>query len=396
MEPFDQDHPCDFRITFETAHLGSREFFFSVDNEQSAAKWRKSLEAALYRHARHKWRENMAKAGHRLDGVDGPEDWTTMRSCLPLDRVTIKGLSDYHGFVTLVGLDVSLDGERVEWRPEDTAAGDYSGRIYNTPSKSSFPKSLFHRHSSGDRNHAEDEISLRRSHSDHRNASTTSEVTAPPSPSRQATGYIDTVIPPHLANSPNDASTTQKFVAPDGNSYEFNVAVLNEQAWFAEALQSAVGAAHERNFKQAVTRPKMKLEIAGFDCLATDEDVEQQHQRNSASSDDAEDRGHSLTKDMRKAEKGAMAAKVFGLKEDEPVYRKWAFQLSTDDQSNDAMSYKGWYHRGDTSSLRGNMFAFGAEPQLGRISRWDPMWSLANGSTDLLRLISKGPKRSQV
>ena len=323
LEPFDQQHPCDFRITFETAHLGTREFFFSVDNEQSAAKWRKSLEAALFRHARHKWRENMAKAGHRVDDDANPEEWTTMRSCIPLDRVTINGLSDFHSFCTLVGLEISLDGDRVEWRPEATAGGDYSGRISDNSPKSSFRKSIFHRHHSGEGNHAEKEVSLRRSLSDHRGGNSPSDTAAPQTPSRQSTGYIDTVLPTHLAHSSDDAVACPKFVAPNGNFYEFNVAVLNEQAWFTEALQSAVGAARERHFKPTAVRPKMKLEIACYDCLATDEDIEQhQQQRTSSSSDDLEDTGHSLTKGMRKAEKGTMAAKIFGLKEDEPIYRK--------------------------------------------------------------------------
>lgn len=79
----------------------------------------------------------------------------------------------------------------------------------------------------------------------------------------------------------------------------------------------------------------MILEIAGYDCLATDEELELQFgkgtPRASTSSEDAEEdhdeendlgpRG--LTRAVRKAEKATMAAKVFGLKEDEGVYREY-------------------------------------------------------------------------
>lgn len=324
MEPFDSNSPCDFRITYETAHLGSRELFFSVDTEQSAVKWRKSLEAALFRQARHRWRENMSKK-RRVDEEIDADGWTTMRICLPLDRVTIDGLSDYHGFVTLVGLDIVLDGERVAWRPEDAAAGDYSGRTAEVAPKPAHRHSLlpFHRSSSGDRHSPDRAASMKRSSSGTGGHASDHEELR--SPTKQPTQYIDTVLPPAMTTASGVTVPANNFCgSPKSNSYNFKVAVLNEQAWFAEALQAAVAAAQERKYRVGTVRPKMKLEIAGHDGLASDDEVDTNQERDSTSSEGVEEHGHRLTKDMRKAEKAIMAAKVFGLKEDESIYRECA------------------------------------------------------------------------
>ena len=334
MEPFDPENPCDFRINYATTHLGSRELLFSVDTEQSAVKWRKSIEGALFRHARHRWSENMSKSGEYITDEEG---WTTMRCCIPLDRVSIKGASDYHNFVTLVGLNITLGNDHVD----SVVNEDLSGHVGEPKQHDS---ETHHEHKSHRLLHR---------------------------PKKQSTQYIDTVLPSHSSNAEGGETPTTRYIAePDGNSYNFNLALLNDKAWFNEALQAAVAAAHERSFKPDAVRPKMKFEIAGFDCLAPDDETDPT--RNSNSSEDVdgeadgdaeaeeESGGHSMTKGMRKAETAAMAAKMFGLKEDEPIYRK-CYSRSRSLQSSDATSYKGWYPCEGTSSLPASSSASGAE-----------------------------------
>jgi sterol 3beta-glucosyltransferase len=101
------------------------------------------------------------------------------------------------------------------------------------------------------------------------------------------------------------------------------VAVLNEQAWFAEALQSAVHGSTGRKYKSGVKRPKVIMDVAGYDCLATDDEVGAQGgilSRTSTSSSDGEDDDLGFASETLKAEKAALAAKVFGLREDEGIY----------------------------------------------------------------------------
>jgi sterol 3beta-glucosyltransferase len=53
-----------------------------------------------------------------------------LRICIPLDRVEVNGISDYHGFSTLVGLDVELENEtQAPWHPDRIATGDSSGLL---------------------------------------------------------------------------------------------------------------------------------------------------------------------------------------------------------------------------------------------------------------------------
>lgn len=295
MSPFDPDQPCHFVITHEST-TGSHELGFDVDNEPSALQWRRAFEAALFRHARRRWRENIALTARKVD--EDHDGWSTMRCCVPLDRSTISGISQYHNFATLVGLEVELDHKNVRWRPEVAAAGDFSGRTEDQkPHKRSLFSHLTSRPGTPTRSDSHD--------------------SGDETPRRQHTQYIDTTLPPLLAASAGQASSW----TDDKPCYEFNVAVLNDQASFAEALSSAVEAARDRQLLPGASRHDMTLEVAGYDCLATDEDLES-HLRNSSSSD--ETRLHSFTRDMRKAEKAAMAAQIFGLKEDEGVYREFS------------------------------------------------------------------------
>jgi len=356
MVPYENESPTDFHITYDTLN-GSREMYFTVDTEQSGLQWRRSLEAALYRHARRRWLVNMAQHAERVDAeADGLDDWSTMRCCLPLDRVNINGISEYHGFATLIGFDIGLDRDKTQWPVEKLAQGDFSGRMdladAKSKRKSLVPGLQFMRSKPGEQKDHKDprESSLLQRKSSQAKKSdgrdsplvTPSSPSLPPTPTkpgvstprRENTQYLDTILPPPLAAAGQDSCGLPTWCA----STRVNVSVLNEQAWFAEALQSAVAAAHERQFKPDVTRPKMVLDVAGYDCLATDEDLEAQlgkkASRPSTSSDDAEaeddldeeqDHDHgpkSLTRAVRKAEKASMAAKVFGLREDEGVYRE--------------------------------------------------------------------------
>lgn len=328
MRPLDPEDPCSFFITFEKPGLGTQEISFHVDTEQSAVQWRRSLEGAFFRQARRRFRENLFKTNNKTDKQEHPGDdeWSTMRCCVPLDRVQITGISDYHSFALLVKLEISLDGEKISWRPEDFAAGDYTGRLVDSPGnterirhslRDSLPF-LGSRSQPGSR----DSSPSRKSSMTYHKASERppSAHTGPSTPKRGETHYIDTVLPRQFfSGSRRDTAHDNDSLS---NSYALQLAVLNEQAWFAKALQSAVAAASERKYRPGVKRHRMNLEIAGCDCLATDDELEALATRTSESSDEHEHDHGAITQAMRKAEKAALAAKVFGLKDEDGVYSK--------------------------------------------------------------------------
>ncbi|WVW85557.1 hypothetical protein I302_107595 [Kwoniella bestiolae CBS 10118] len=111
---------------------------------------------------------------------------------------------------------------------------------------------------------------------------------------------------------------------------EFNIGVFNEHIWFTKALQTAVAAAAQRRYKAGASLPPVVFQISGHDVVATDQDLEQwmDSTRTSSQSDDSlhvdedESRGDTLLQEARKAERASMAAKVFGLKEEEGVWIK--------------------------------------------------------------------------
>ena len=288
-----------------------------------------------------------------------------MRCCVPLDRVTIKGIHDYHSFATLVGLDIELDDkQRITWRPGNIAEDDFSGandepantdqgkQILNKAvatglsamSKRSFSlkegfKNKSRETSPGpkvDRSPSfnipfKSKESQTRELSDDRGSSTESPALQPIR--RRSTVWIDSTIPPRLAaagreSSDNDLSSAYDSEAYWRDAFDFNVAVLNEQAWFAEALQAAVGAAGERKYRPDVVRPKMRLDVAGFDCLATDEDIEESQSGMRRRDSEASTESHigapdGVSNGLRKREKASMAAKMFGLNEEEGIWRKY-------------------------------------------------------------------------
>lgn len=239
-----------------------------------------------------------------------------LRICIPLDRVEVNGISDYHGFSTLVGLDVELENEtQAPWQTDRIAHGDSSG-LLDTRGRGKHPGSG----SSTPRRAFSLKSALPFGKSGSGRDSSDRELT----PSRHAT-YIDSALPPCLAPANRGVDETAPHVWPEDwrHQYTFNVAVLNEQAWFAEALQSAVPASSGRKYKSGVKRPKVIMDVAGYDCLATDDEVGAQGgilSRTSTSTSDGEDDDLGFASETLKAEKAALAAKVFGLREDEGIY----------------------------------------------------------------------------
>ena len=233
-------------------------------------------------------REAIRRGVDPKDVKDGPgnkDEWAMMRCCVPLDRVTIKGVQDYHSFATLVGLDVELDEQRNVWHPEKIAGGDFtsndevrSSRVkdlvktvtgLDAPRRSfSFRNSIpFVKRSNSDQSPDRKlERSLSMGFPFHKakaepqmdsastSASTPESVNSPsPAPiRRESTTWIDFTIPPVLAEGTSYATDWR-------DSFAFNVAVLNEQAWFVEALEAAVAAAAERKYRHDAARPKMSL-----------------------------------------------------------------------------------------------------------------------------------------
>ena len=247
-----------------------------------------------------------------------------MRCCVPLDSVIITGISDYHGFASLVGLDIALGkSQPVSWYPGNITQGDLAGgagdRVRRQSTGPSTPSKSFSFKSA---------IPFLKS-----NSPKPSRDTSPTRTPSEAHGpmYIDTTFPPWLAsalaNSVKENPTVYEEDQPSTNSFTFNVAVLNEKAWFAEALQAAVETSAGRRYKTGVTRPSMVLNVGGHDCLATDEELESSggevSQVSTRSSEDLdEEKEDKFVSETRKAEKAAMAAKVFGLKEEEPIWRE--------------------------------------------------------------------------
>ena len=274
---------------------------FTVDTEQSALQWRRAFEAAIFRNARALFRKQFAgQKGKGVNSLNVVEDpWTMLRCCIPLDRTTVRGVQDFHSFSTLVGLDVRLDREAaVDWNPERLPFAE----------KDPFRPKLQVR-SDVERSQTSRLWSPR---------SPPSSRTHSPSrkPSRQATEpiYVGSSGPMPMA----------PLIGYRGEaSYAFNVAVLNEQSWFADALTQAIEAAHLRHYKIDARQPDVVLNVAGHDCLSTDEAEEAEEQKSiDRKSSESLDEPTTLVQQIGKAEKAAMAAKVFGLDEHEEIYRE--------------------------------------------------------------------------
>jgi sterol 3beta-glucosyltransferase len=231
-----------------------------------------------------RWRSNEARRlGANGEDASHLDDWATMRCCLPLNRVKIKEITDYHSFSTLVSLDVELDDREVlSYLPDAIAQGDYTGDL---PTRTSTPDSPRWTRVQ-----------------------------------RKSTSYIDTQLPPRFVAAQRSESPGRPYPVEEEHSYNFNVAVLNEQASFVEALEAAVTSASHRQFRPDVAKPKLIMQVAGYDCLATDDELEVPSRAYSSS--DEHDLATQAVASMRKAEKATMAGKVFGLREDEGIWRE--------------------------------------------------------------------------
>lgn len=417
LEPFDPEHPNDFRMVYQTAN-GTERTHMSVDTEQSAMQWRRAFEGALFRHAHSMWKAQHAKKMGLGSEAAGDDQWTMMRACVPLDRIRVSGMQDYHNFVTLLGLEIDLRGEKVDFSPENDLEADHDGHQDHAPTVPSigiertdspstmspnstlrapplsppaldghgrFPcertQKLVSRFSSMSHSSATSELkapSPARTPSQVSQMSTTStdgtkspgidtptkkfslrntlDKLAPshshsrdPSPAphqKASTGpqWLDSTIPGPLAKAAGGIISGKPEdwgeVGPE-SEYSFNVAVQQEQTWFVGSLQAAVAEAKQRRYKAGAKRPKMVLNVAGYDCLVTDEDLDhtikpheepssdsgEEHEEHS-SPDEMEDgpdvgRPSMLkVKAARKAEKASMAAKIFGLDESEGIWRE--------------------------------------------------------------------------
>lgn len=102
------------------------------------------------------------------------------------------------------------------------------------------------------------------------------------------------------------------------------IGLLNEQEWFAKAFHAALAATRGRQYKKDAVRPKFVVMVGNHDCLAADDETEEPSRGSSLDSEmsqiDPEDVNPGLS--HAKAEKAAMAAKVFGIDPDEPIWRE--------------------------------------------------------------------------
>jgi hypothetical protein len=419
LERFNPECPNDFRMVYRTAN-GVERTHMSVDTEQSAMQWRTSFEGALFRYAHSMWRAQNAKKMGLKPQSAGDDQWTMLRACVPLDRIRVSGLQDYHNFVTLIGLEIDLGDEKSDFRPENDVQTDRDGNQDQSSSSSvesfigtertdsaasmsptttllSPPLSppAFHDHGRVHRERANKLVSRLSAMSHSAPLSKLKKAPYPArTPSKMGTKSADDTTPPGIDTpaKKSAAGTTLEELAPSRNhnripspahqqkrctdpqwldstiprplakaaggiisgkpedrgeqgpepEYPFNVAVQQEQTWFIGLLQAAVAEAKQRRYKVGVERPKMVLNVAGYDGLMTDEDfdhmiepcaklpsdfaVEPNEHEHSSPDDmaDGPDVGKPSmlkVKAARKAEKASVAAKIFGLDEAEGIWR---------------------------------------------------------------------------
>ncbi|WVR07541.1 hypothetical protein IAU60_004583 [Kwoniella sp. DSM 27419] len=234
-----------------------------------------------------------------------------MRCCLPLNRVRIKGISDYHSFATLIGLEVVMDG-----KGDDAAGPDKTAVLSGDLAGDDVP--------------IDDRVQRlvtptppRRTSSMRKNSKTPASSPGVDSPGSQAkTHWLDSALPPVLSAHANPSAHADR-VYKWKNEVAFNIGVFNEQIPFANAFESAVEHASGYTYKSGVSVPPLVFQVAGHDCLAADDDLELVSPRSSSvESDeiDGEEDSDRLLHETRKAEKAALAAKVFGLPENEPIW----------------------------------------------------------------------------
>lgn len=263
-----------------------------------------------------------------------------MRVCIPLDRIAVTDTQDYHSFCTLVSLDIDLGvAHSVWWLPEDVARGNYSGDHDTTTADAPRPRS-----------NAASAIPPPVASSTSPPATPTRQfslrsplkgVSSPPrtrdsSPvgrQKRTLDYLDTAVNFDQAATIQDVLRSGPQEAASSNIFPFNLGVLNDQVWFVQTLQDAVQQSRSRRYKATASRPKMVLNIGGYDCLEMDDEAESGRQSTSSSDIEREETmeaGNALAFNAQKLERAAMAAKVFGLKEEDGIWRKYLVNQSTD------------------------------------------------------------------
>lgn len=367
LAPFEPSRAKDFFFTYDTPG-GQRTLHFSVDNEQSANQWRRLLEGALFRQARQKFRRSHAMKSVQdglldpsaLDDAADGERWSMVRCCVPLDRAELEGTADYHSFATLIKLAIRLDtNQHLSWHPEHLAEGNYDSYgkradevkspVPSTPARSKtegeapskrvslslIPKLRLGRsdsRSSSPRPSRESSVERPRRSCDsadphwmdlNRSQSEPTDPSTPASP-----GYMDASLRAAFDRECFHAHAIHREDTPWGeeNTFQLLLALLNESNWFADSLGEAVEVAHTRKYKEGVEPAKMQLDVGGYDCLAADDEIEKGQDGDTASIpsiDEDEDAGKPRALiETRKAEKAAMAARVFGLRESEGIWLK--------------------------------------------------------------------------
>lgn len=328
---------------------------------------------------------------HYESPADPEKQWSMLSCCIPLDRITVGSVSQYHSFATLVQLDVKLDSDQgIPNGPGKVVEGNWAGfELSGAPNEEASEHSSFElsqravtddamasqshsREGSFDLEHAparrsvtDDAVARKRrsrflpsfgtsdstkGRSDKRDSmlsnlrsvtsavcdSGTSGANSPvesehsdvPSPRQAAfktSGYLDATPPPAVMNK----AFQEEAEGNAANTFAILVSVLNDQAWFVDMLGEAVDAAHERRYKPDVAPAKFTLDVGGYDCMAMDDEMEEHRdsiaQSSEASSlhDEDDEAGKPIAViEARKREKAAMAARVFGLREDEGIWLK--------------------------------------------------------------------------
>lgn len=366
LSPYDPSAPREFYLTYDSPD-GNRTVHFSVDNEQSSNQWRRLFEGALFRQARQKFRES-----HMAEGIDAEtkedlikddERWSMIRCCVPLNRVEVEGTADFHSFATLIKLSVELESnQHLTWHPEHLADGNYDGYarrsvdLPSTPPRSKtegetsskrnslLPKFRIGRSGSRDSSPVRQqsrELSRERSHEKTRasfdcanerpywtDIDRVSGTEAPPSgvSTPAIVGYMDSAMQVTFDRECFQAHAirTEDTEWGEENIFQMLVALMNDQRWFADSLREAVTKAHTRRYKEGATHMKMQLDVGGYDCLATDDDLEADD-ASIPSVDEEEDEEVGKPRfvvEARKAQKTALAARVFGLRESEGIWLK--------------------------------------------------------------------------
>jgi sterol 3beta-glucosyltransferase len=286
------------------------------------------MDGVLFRQMRERFR-----GAH---GSENSNEWGLLRCCLPLDRTSIKGVGDYHSFATLVNLEIELEQHKhIQIAPMlspeaiDMLSAPKHANALSEPvpvpeaapssaSGSTTPASTTSATSTRNRSIRSVLPSFKRASSRDNSPSRNS------SPSRMS---LDGPLPARMQRYAG-AKKPPTTPLEEPNLFNFLVAVLNEQSWFVEALTGAVEDAHKRTYKEGITPAKMVLDVGGHDCLKSDDDDGSDASILTKAYDDDDEGKPYAVVEARKAEKAHMAARMFGLREDEGVWRECHQELS--------------------------------------------------------------------